>query len=853
MADRPPILEMRNITKEFPGVKALNNVTFSVAAGEIHCLVGENGAGKSTLMKVLSGVYPHGSYAGDILFNGEVQKFSGIADSERVGIAIIYQELALVPDMTVYENIFVGNEIKKGFRIDWNETIKRANEAIKRVRLNVNPGTKVKELGVGKQQLIEIAKALSKEVKLLILDEPTAALNEDDSDNLLDLIRELKQHGVTCIMISHKLKEVIAIADTVTVLRDGQTICTLDAHKGEVSEFVLIKHMVGREINNIYPTRQRNLSKTTAGAVEQAKAAGVKVIAYDRMITDTPGIDYYVTFDSVAVGAQQAQYLVDHAAGKGNPLYLYAGAPTDNNAFLFFQGAWGVLQSKIVDGTFVIKNSSQAVSLQTHASLSREQQSAIFGQVATNWDPHTAKNLAEFNLNAASRADKGNVFVLAPNDITARAIGDVFAADPDVKSYVITGMDAEEASVQYILDGKQSMTVFKDVRTLVQATVDAAVALLKGQSPAVSGAFNNGATDIPTLQTAVSALDKSSVKAAVIDSGYYQVRAAASAASSPPAAGKLAVGVVLPTTDEPRWVQDQKRFQDAFKAAGYEVEILFSQGDAAREKANVEALLAKGIKVLVICPQGGGEVVLEVKNWTAYDPAVGRTILKDINFNVKKGEIVGFAGLMGSGRTELALSLFGNPKGYRINGEMFVRGKPGHFKHPKDAIKGGMAYVTEDRKGAGLILIQDVKQNITLANLREIARRSVVNGNREVQVAEQYRRSLNIKTPTVEQKVGNLSGGNQQKVSLGKWLFVKPNLLILDEPTRGIDVGAKYEIYTLMTQLVQEGLSIIMISSELPEVLGMSDRVYVVSAGRISGELPIEEATQEKIMQMATN
>ena len=508
MSDRPPILEMKNITKEFPGVKALSNVSFRVADGEIHCLVGENGAGKSTLMKVLSGVYPHGSYSGDILFNGEVQKFSSISDSEHAGIAIIYQELALVPEMTVYENIFLGNEIKKGFRVDWNETIKRATEALKKVRLNVNPDTKVKDLGVGKQQLIEIAKALSKEVKLLILDEPTAALNEDDSENLLNLIRELKVHGVTCIMISHKLKEVIAIADTVTVLRDGQTICTLDAHQGEVSEVVLIKHMVGREIENVYPPREHKISN---------------------------------------------------------------------------------------------------------------------------------------------------------------------------------------------------------------------------------------------------------------------------------------------------------------------------------------------------------EIVLEVRNWNAYDPAIGRDILKDVNFNIKKGEIVGFAGLMGSGRTELALSLFGNPKGYRTNGEMLIKGKPEHFTHPEGAIKGGLAYVTEDRKIAGLILIQDVKQNITLANLREIVRHSVIDGNAEVQIAEQYRSSLNIKTPSIEQKVGNLSGGNQQKVSLGKWLFVKPNLLILDEPTRGIDVGAKYEIYTIMNRLVQQGMSIIMISSELPEVLGMSDRVYIVSSGRIAGELPIEEATQEKIMQLATN
>jgi len=248
-----------------------------------------------------------------------------------------------------------------------------------------------------------------------------------------------------------------------------------------------------------------------------------------------------------------------------------------------------------------------------------------------------------------------------------------------------------------------------------------------------------------------------------------------------------------------------------------------------------------------------GEVVLNVENWNAYDPALGRTILKNINFHVNKGEIVGFAGLMGSGRTELALSIFGNPSGYNISGEISILGSKKRFNHPQDAIKAGVAYVTEDRKGNGLILIQDVKQNITIANLKKIASRSVVNDNSEVKVANEYKDSLNIKTPSVEQKVSNLSGGNQQKVSLGKWLFVGPKLLILDEPTRGIDVGAKYEIYTIMTKLVEQGLSIIMISSELPEVLGMSDRVYVVSSGKITGELTSHEATQEKIMQLATN
>ncbi len=502
-----PILEMKNITKTFPGVKALSNVTFQVEPGEIHCLVGENGAGKSTLMKVLSGVYPYGSYSGEIIFDGREQRFASIRDSEKAGIAIIYQELALVPELSVYENIFLGNEIRKGMTIDWNETIKRSVEALRKVKLDVNPATQVKNLGVGKQQLVEIAKALSKDVKLLILDEPTAALNEDDSENLLSLIQGLTEHGVTCVLISHKLKEVIAIADKVTVLRDGQTIVTLDAHKGEVTESALIKNMVGREITNIYPVRE-------------------------RAVTD--------------------------------------------------------------------------------------------------------------------------------------------------------------------------------------------------------------------------------------------------------------------------------------------------------------------------------EVVLEVKNWSAYDPTLGRQILYDVNFNIKKGEIVGFAGLMGSGRTELALSLFGNPKGYKIQGEVYVRGQKVHFNLPETAIRAGIAYASEDRKGSGLVLIQDIKQNITLANLRKITRNSVVNNNAEIKVAEEYRKSLNIKTPSIEQKVVNLSGGNQQKVSVAKWLFVGPDVLIFDEPTRGIDVGAKFEIYTIMARLVQQGMSIIMISSELPEVLGMSDRVYVVSSGRIAGELPIEQATQENIMALAT-
>ncbi|MBB6689971.1 sugar ABC transporter ATP-binding protein [Cohnella xylanilytica] len=501
------ILEMKNISKEFTGVKALADVNFQVARGEIHCLIGENGAGKSTLMKVLSGVYPHGTYKGDIVFEGSVQSFAKISDSVKAGIAIIYQELALFPDLTVYENIFAGNEVRRGAIVDWNRTIVHAKEMLRKVGLDVNPEMRVKDLGVGKQQLVEIAKALSKNVKLLILDEPTAALNENDSENLLDLLRELKKQGITCIMISHKLKEVISIADKATVLRDGRTICTLDGSKGEISENVIIKNMVGREIEDIYPKR--------------------------------------------------------------------------------------------------------------------------------------------------------------PN----------------------------------------------------------------------------------------------------------------------------------------------KKF---------------------------------------------GDKVLEIRNWSAYDAQLGRQVAKEVNLHVKKGEIVGIAGLMGSGRTELALSIFGNPKSYRLQGELLVEGTPRTFKHTSDAIQAGIAYVTEDRKGDGLFLIQDIKSNVSAANLRGIASNGVINDNEEVKVAKRYKESMFIKAPSVEQIVGNLSGGNQQKVSLGKWLFVGPKLLILDEPTRGIDVGAKFEIYTIMNKLIEEGMSIIMISSELGEVLGMSDRVYVMAEGRIKGELPIEEADQEKIMQLAT-
>jgi len=417
------ILEMNNITKEFPGVKALDNVNFKVRRGEIHCLVGENGAGKSTLMKVLSGVWPYGSYEGDIVLNNEIQRFQGIQDSEKAGVAIIYQELALIPELSVYENIYLGHEIRKGRVIDWNETIKMSKEMLKKVRLNVNPETKIKELGVGKQQLIEIAKAFSKNVSLIILDEPTAALNDDDSENLLKLLLELKEEGVTSIMISHKLKEVIQIADTVTVLRDGRTICSLSKEKGEISEPVLIRNMVGRAIDDIFPKR-----------------------------------------------------------------------------------------------------------------------------------------------------------------------------------------------------------------------------------------------------------------------------------------------------------------------------------------------LEKNI----------GETALEVRNLNAVNPKNGKQVLKNVSMHTRKGEVVGIAGLIGAGRTELATSIFGNPKEFRMEGEILLNGEVMHFHHPKDAIKAGIAYVTEDRKAEGLILLQDIKHNISMANLKAIASRGVVNENEEINVGEYYRKSLNIKTPSVEQLTRNLSGGNQQKVSIGK-------------------------------------------------------------------------------------
>jgi len=411
--------------------------------------------------------------------------------------------------------------------------------------------------------------------------------------------------------------------------------------------------------------------KAAAAAAEKAKAAGVKVIAYDRLITNTDAVDFFATFNSFNVGKAQGQFLVDKAgSGKGLPLYLYAGAASDNNAFVFFSGAWSVLQPKVADGTFVIKNSSEAVALQGKAELTRDEQAKIIGQITTNWDFAVAKTLAEQNLTAAKAEDKGDVFILAPNDGTARSIADTFAADKDVKSYYVTGQDAEKASVQYVIDGKQSMTVFKDVRTLVKDAITTAVAFLKGETPTAPGKENNGKIDVPATESEVVTVTKENVKAALIDSGYYTASdftGLDSAAEAPKAeaaapAGALAVGIVLPTKDEPRWVQDETRFKDALKAAGYEAEILFSQGDSAKEAANVEALIAKGIKVLIICPQDGKAAAAAAEKAKAagvkviaYDRLITNTDAVDFfatfnSFNVGKAQGQFLVDKAGSGK-----------------------------------------------------------------------------------------------------------------------------------------------------------------------------------------------------------
>ena len=498
------LLEMKNITKTFPGVKALDNVNLQVEEGEIHALVGENGAGKSTLMNVLSGVYPYGSYEGDIIYNGEVCKFHDIKQSEEKGIVIIHQELALVPYMSIGENMFLGNERGKKAAIDWDETYGQAEKYMKEVGLSESSRTLIKDIGTGKQQLVEIAKALAKNAKLLILDEPTSSLNESDSKALLDLLLKFKKDGMTCIIISHKLNEVSYVADKITVIRDGSTIETMTKGVDDFSEDRIIKGMVGREIADRFPKRH-----------------GVQI----------------------------------------------------------------------------------------------------------------------------------------------------------------------------------------------------------------------------------------------------------------------------------------------------------------------------------------SDVSMEVKNWTVYHPIyTERKVVDNVSIKVHKGEVVGISGLMGAGRTELAKSVFGRSYGSNISGTLLLNGKEVHLKSSRDAIAHKLAYVTEDRKGDGLILSNPIKTNTTLANMAGVSNGIVIDKDKEYAVAVEYKEKLRTKCPTVEQNVGNLSGGNQQKVLLAKWMFADPDVLILDEPTRGIDVGAKYEIYCIINDLVAAGKSVIMISSELPEVLGMSDRIYVMNEGKIVGELSQEEASQEKIM-----
>lgn len=499
------ILEMRNISKTFPGVKALDNVNLKIKPLHIHALVGENGAGKSTLMNILSGVYPYGTYEGDIIINGQVCTFKSIRESEAKGIAIIHQELALIPQLSIAENVFLGNE-QTDFKsvINWDRTRFKTMEMMKKVGLRENIDTLIRDLGMGKQQLVEIIKALAKDVKILILDEPTAALNDDDSKHLLELLLDLKKQGITCIIISHKLNEVTKVADEITVLRDGRTIETLVKGVDEITEGRIIKGMVGREIVDRFPKRTHKI----------------------------------------------------------------------------------------------------------------------------------------------------------------------------------------------------------------------------------------------------------------------------------------------------------------------------------------------------------GEIFFEVKNWSAYDSNdATKRVLDNINIYARKGEVVGIAGLMGAGRTEFAMSVFGRSFGKKIEGTIRKEGKEIQIRSVKDAIKHGIAYTTEDRKSAGLILIDSIKRNISLAACHKISRGIVIDENKEIKIAEDYRAKLRIKSPSILQKAGNLSGGNQQKVVFSKWIFTNPDVLILDEPTRGIDVGAKYEIYSVINELADNGKSILLISSELPELLGMCDRIYVMNEGRIVGELSSNEASQESIMQ----
>jgi putative multiple sugar transport system ATP-binding protein len=500
------ILEIKNLTKDFPGVRALDNVSLTVKRGEVHSLCGENGAGKSTLMGVISGVHPKGSYEGKVFYNGNETHYKTVKDSEKEGLAIIHQELALSPYLSVYENIFLGHMKTKFGIINWDHYIKESQKYLDIVGLHEKPATIVSKLGIGKQQLVEIARALSKQVELLILDEPTSSLNDDESDKLLKLILEFKRQGITSVIISHKLNEVLKVADTVTVLRDGQSISTFDVKKDKLTEAMIIKDMVGRDLTTRFPER-----------------------------------------------------------------------------------------------------------------------------------------------NTAA-----------------------------------------------------------------------------------------------------------------------------------------------------------------------------------------------------------GDIIMEVKNWTVYHPDYHSIkVVDDASFYLKKGEILAFCGPMGAGRTELMMSIFGQSYGSRSEGQLFINGKHIVINSAKTAIDSGLGYLSEDRKSLGLILIQDIKTNISSASLRKLSRLGIMLASREIEEAERYVKDLRIKTPSITQLTRNLSGGNQQKVVLSRSLLASPEIFIVDEPTRGIDVGAKFEIYTILGELVQQGKSIIMITSELPEALGMADRIYVMNEGRIKGMLTKSEASQEKIMHLA--
>ena len=501
------LLEMRGITKDFSGIKALDDVSFTVREKHIHALVGENGAGKSTLMNVLSGIYRYGNYTGDIYLNGELCKFKKIEESEAKGIVIIHQELALIPQLSVAENLFLGNErLRRRGVVDWASTYVEAQKLLAKVGLNIDSNVQVQSLGVGKQQLIEIAKALSKNVKLLILDEPTAALNDEESDRLLDLLLELRKEGITSIIISHKLNEVLKVADEITILRDGKTIETIVCGEDDVSEARIIKGMVGRDMTQRFPSRE-------------------------------PQVD------------------------------------------------------------------------------------------------------------------------------------------------------------------------------------------------------------------------------------------------------------------------DSHRF--------------------------------------------------EIKNWTVYsdaDPSVAK--LKNINLHVSKGEVVGIAGLMGCGRTELCKSIFGRSYGSRFEGEMLLDGQSIRAHTPREAISHGIAYVTEDRKGDGLMLSHSIFMNLTLSNLKRVGDGKTINNKLEIAECEKLRSEFKIKAPDLTQTVGSLSGGNQQKVMLGKWVFTEPEVLMLDEPTRGIDIGAKYEVYTIINRLAAQGKRVLVVSSEMAELIGICDRIYVMGEGRIAGEVSGQDATQKNIMSI---